>query len=81
MDLAGAPRTLPTHAPGLLPPGGINRCPQPPAAALLLAEESRDPKCFTRLQDDLTCFWETRDNLESQPELSPGGYELEYRLE
>ncbi|XP_014450491.2 erythropoietin receptor [Alligator mississippiensis] len=57
-------------------PGGFER-----EAALLLAEESRDPKCFTRLQDDLTCFWETRDNLESQPELSPGGYELEYRLE
>ncbi|XP_074836039.1 erythropoietin receptor [Carettochelys insculpta] len=28
-------------------------------AALLLAEEPLDPKCFTRCLEDLTCFWES----------------------
>lgn len=28
-------------------------------AALLLGEEPKDPKCFTRCLEDLTCFWES----------------------
>lgn len=31
-------------------------------ADVLLLKDEQDPKCFTRTQEDFTCFFETADN-------------------
>ncbi|KAK2511067.1 hypothetical protein Q9966_016735 [Columba livia] len=44
-------------------------------AGVLLAEEPLDPKCFSRLLRDLTCFWDS----DAPPDPRP--FRLQYRLE
>ncbi|KAK2510388.1 hypothetical protein Q9233_017790 [Columba guinea] len=44
-------------------------------AGVLLAEEPLDPKCFSRLLRDLTCFWD------SDAPADPRPFRLQYRLE
>ncbi|XP_071656739.1 erythropoietin receptor isoform X2 [Patagioenas fasciata] len=44
-------------------------------AGVLLAEEPLDPKCFSRLLHDLTCFWDS----DAPPD--PWPFRLQYRLE
>ncbi|XP_074881317.1 erythropoietin receptor isoform X2 [Buteo buteo] len=44
-------------------------------AEVLLAEEPRDPKCFSRRLLDLTCFWESAAPPDPRP------FRLQYRLE
>ncbi|XP_069651819.1 erythropoietin receptor [Haliaeetus albicilla] len=80
----------PTHAPAmpgpgvLLAVGGLLACArgEPGGAGdfeveaeVLLAEEPRDPKCFSRRLLDLTCFWESAAPPDPRP------FRLQYRLE
>ncbi|XP_065511018.1 erythropoietin receptor [Caloenas nicobarica] len=73
---------------GLLALGGLLACARggagcgtaaPPdfevEAGVLLAEEPLDPKCFSRLLHDLTCFWDS----DHPPD--PQHFRLQYRLE
>ncbi|XP_074785968.1 erythropoietin receptor isoform X3 [Athene noctua] len=62
----------PVHTPSCKP-----SCKRPVrcAAGVLLAEEPLDPKCFSRLLHDLTCFWESDDPPDPRP------FRLQYRLE